>query len=88
MACGTGKTLIALWIAEKIRSHRTLVLVPSLTLIAQNITEWKRNCSEHFDLCVVCSDETVVGKKADAPITSISELSIQSQRILHQSEIF
>ena len=33
MACGTGKTLAAMWIAERLESKRTLVLVPSLSLL-------------------------------------------------------
>lgn len=37
MACGTGKTLAGLWIAERLASTRTLVLVPSLSLLAQTL---------------------------------------------------
>jgi predicted helicase len=47
MACGTGKTLTALWIAEKLASRRTLVLVPSLSLISQTLIEWGRRTSPH-----------------------------------------
>ncbi|MDC0274488.1 DEAD/DEAH box helicase family protein, partial [Planctomycetaceae bacterium] len=45
MACGTGKTLTAMWIAERLESHSTLILVPSLSLIAQNLAEWCRHSS-------------------------------------------
>jgi superfamily II DNA or RNA helicase len=34
MACGTGKTLVRLWAHEQLESHCTLVLVPSLFLVA------------------------------------------------------
>jgi Type III restriction enzyme, res subunit len=37
MACGTGKTLTALFIKEKLAAQRTLVLVPSLSLLAQTL---------------------------------------------------
>jgi Type III restriction enzyme, res subunit len=37
MACGTGKTLAAMWIAERLESRRTLILVPSLSLLAQTL---------------------------------------------------
>lgn len=40
MACGTGKTLVALFIREKLAAERTLVLVPSLSLLAQTLREW------------------------------------------------
>jgi len=38
-ACGTGKTLIALWLHERLSSSRTLVLVPSLSLLGQTLQE-------------------------------------------------
>jgi superfamily II DNA or RNA helicase len=62
MACGTGKTLAAMWIAERLGSKRTLILVPSLSLLAQTLREWSANATEPFDYLAVCSDETVVGE--------------------------
>ena len=40
LACGTGKTLTALFVNEKRAADRTLVLVPSLSLLAQTLREW------------------------------------------------
>ncbi|MGO9286202.1 MAG: DEAD/DEAH box helicase family protein, partial [Mycobacterium sp.] len=59
MACGTGKTLTALFIREKLAAQRTLVLMPSLQLMKQTIGEWTRNKQIDFDFLPVCSDETV-----------------------------
>jgi superfamily II DNA or RNA helicase len=59
MACGTGKTLAAMWVSERLESRRTLVLVPSLSLLAQTLREWTANASRPFDYLAVCSDETV-----------------------------
>ena len=59
MACGTGKTLTALWIAERLESSLSLVLVPSLSLVQQNLSEWGRHSRQDFDTLVVCSDESV-----------------------------
>ena len=42
MACGTGKTLIALWAAEALKPKTVLVLLPSLTLLQQTLDEWSR----------------------------------------------
>jgi predicted helicase len=42
MACGTGKTLLALWLAEHRKAKRILVLVPSLALVRQTLHEWLR----------------------------------------------
>jgi superfamily II DNA or RNA helicase len=72
MACGTGKTLVALWTAEQLRSRRTLVLLPSLSLLAQTLREWTANASSPFNYLAVCSDETVAER--DAFVTSTSEL--------------
>jgi predicted helicase len=58
MACGTGKTLAAMWIAERLGSIRTLVLSPSLSLLAQAVREWSANASEPFEYLAVCSDQT------------------------------
>jgi predicted helicase len=62
MACGTGKTLAAMWIAERLGSTRTLVLVPSLSLLAQTLREWAARAAEPFDYLAVCSDQSVVGE--------------------------
>ena len=60
MACGSGKTLVALWVAERMGAKRILVLVPSLALIRQTLHEWLRETSwsEPSFMCV-CSDPTV-----------------------------
>jgi predicted helicase len=60
MACGTGKTLVALWAVERMRAARVLVLVPSLALLRQILHEWlhETNLSSLAYLCV-CSDLTV-----------------------------
>ena len=40
MACGTGKTLVALWAAEALEPKTVLVLVPSLALLSQTLPDW------------------------------------------------
>ena len=71
MACGTGKTLTAMFIAEKLRAERTLVLVPTLSLLAQTVREWSANGFD-FAYLPVCSDDTVT--EADASFSSTSDL--------------
>jgi predicted helicase len=67
MACGTGKTLVALWAAEQETPKTVLVLVPSLTLLQQTLREWSEQTSwgNSFSYICVCSDPTV-GLKDDA----------------------
>jgi predicted helicase len=61
MACGTGKTLVALWAAERSGAKSILVLVPSLTLMQQTLEEWSRHNSwgRDFTYLCVCSDPQV-----------------------------
>ena len=61
MACGSGKTLVALWVAEAIKVKSVLVLVPSLSLLSQTLREWCRAnpWGAGFNFLCVCSDPTV-----------------------------
>lgn len=76
MACGTGKTLTGLWIHERLKSRRTLLLVPSISLVQQNLREWGRHASKDFDFLVVCSDESVASDRDDPALRYIAELGI------------
>lgn len=40
MACGTGKTLTALWLCEQMHTRRILVAIPSLQLQSQSLVSW------------------------------------------------
>ena len=77
MACGTGKTLTALWIAEELGSNTTLVLLPSLLLLSKTLTEWLTHCNEPFAYLPVCSDDTAASG-ADSICLSTSELAFPS----------
>jgi predicted helicase len=61
MACGTGKTLVALWAVEQSKAKSILVLVPSLTLLQQTLEEWSVHNSwgKDFSYLCVCSDPSV-----------------------------
>jgi superfamily II DNA or RNA helicase len=59
MACGTGKTLVGLWVTERLGAQRVLVLLPSLSLLAQTMREWAANSTDPFLPLPVCSDDTV-----------------------------
>lgn len=58
LPCGAGKTLVAMWIAQKMQAKRILVLVPSLSLLKQIKDEW---ISEGLDLprLCVCSQQDI-----------------------------
>jgi superfamily II DNA or RNA helicase len=59
MACGTGKTLVGQRVAERLRSERTLVVVPSLSLVEQVHRSWKANATRRFEAFCFCSDPSV-----------------------------
>jgi superfamily II DNA or RNA helicase len=71
MACGTGKTLTALRLAERLDADLVLVLVPSLSLLAQTLREWRQHSLSRFDAVAVCSDDTVAGAESPASAADI-----------------
>ncbi len=74
MACGTGKSLVALWAAEQRGCRNILVLLPSLALVRQLLHEWLRETSwEKLAYLCVCSDPTVA-KGADDLIVHQADL--------------
>lgn len=79
MACGTGKTLVSLRIAEeffkKKKSPSTvLFLAPSISLLSQTIMEWGQNKKSPYMALAVCSDAKV-GKKDDDDM-QVTDLAI------------
>ena len=61
MACGTGKTLVSLHVAEKLAGKGKLILylVPSISLILQSMREWSNNANINHHYMAVCSDKSV-----------------------------
>ena len=75
MACGTGKTLVGLWVDERLENRLTLVLLPSLSLLKQTLREWTANMSRGFRYVAVCSDDTVAPDH-DEFVARTSELGL------------
>ena len=59
MPCATGKTLVCLWIAERLKIKTVVVFLPSLALIHQTAMEWAKVASKPLKLMAICSDQTV-----------------------------
>lgn len=61
MPCGSGKSLTAYWIADKLDARRIVIAVPSLALIRQTLKVWLRETMANHQavewICV-CSDES------------------------------
>ena len=75
MACGTGKTFVALRIAEAIAGigGRALYLVPSISLLSQAMREWATQRKIPHRYIGVCSDTRAGRQSEDA---SFEELEI------------
>ena len=76
MACGTGKTLTALRVAEAMAGMggQVLFLMPSLALMAQSVREWCADATLPLATFAVCSD-VQVGKRRRST-DDIAELEV------------
>jgi superfamily II DNA or RNA helicase len=78
MPCGTGKSLTAFWIANKLKARSVLIAVPSLALLQQTLKVWTREyliAGIKPDWLCVCSDQTVSDDQDDF-VSNIYELGI------------
>ena len=64
MACGTGKTLTSLRLAEELvgPGGKVLFLVPSIALLSQSLREWVTDATVELTPLAVCSDRKVAKK--------------------------
>lgn len=73
-ACGTGKTLVSMWVHESMKAGDILFVVPSLALIRQTLDSWIHNCSVPFSYLCVCSDPSVAALEDDEVNTLASDV--------------
>ncbi|KAK3273861.1 hypothetical protein CYMTET_17922 [Cymbomonas tetramitiformis] len=75
MTGGSGKTSVALWVAEGLEiepgvgAQTVLVLVPTINLLAQTLREWRdttRWTQGQYEMLCVCSDAGVAKDECDA----------------------
>ena len=79
MACGTGKTLVGLRLHEELSSKLTVLFVPSLSLIKQNILYWAYQKKKDFSFRAICSDAKVTktqGTEYDSFIDQPSDIGV------------
>ena len=76
LPCGTGKSVVSLWIAEKLVGHggRVLYLVPSIALMNQTMREWaqQRDPDISHRYIGVCSDTRAGHTAEDAPLAELA----------------
>jgi len=86
MACGTGKTMVSMWVWEALEAPVALVVLPSISLLAQTVREWCVNARVEFDFLAVCSDESVTD--SDLIVRSPSELPFATTTEAEQIAVF
>lgn len=74
-ACGTGKTLTALWITESLDAKNVLFIAPSIALVKQTLEAWANQAKTSFDYICICSDKSVVDGVDEGDL-DISEVGI------------
>lgn len=78
LPCGTGKSVVALWAAEREVGvgGNVLYLVPSIALMGQTMSEWSRHRTIEHSYLGVCSDATVGRRREDPYGGDIYELAM------------
>ena len=76
MACGTGKTLMSLRLAENRCPHGLVLFgAPSIALVSQAMREWTNQSRESLRTLVVCSDAKASKVREDIILDSVADLS-------------
>ncbi|MDC0340464.1 DEAD/DEAH box helicase family protein [Candidatus Poseidoniaceae archaeon] len=85
-ACGTGKTLAALWITEHsdLDISNLLFLAPTIELTAQTFREWAMQHKEEFDFLIICSDDDAGNVGEDNSDIPVSDLGIRVTTDVHE----
>ena len=73
LPCGTGKTAVTLWIAERMvgKGGRVLYLVPSIALMAQTMREWSAQKRLPLRYLGICSDTRAGRNDEDASLLEL-----------------
>lgn len=88
MACGTGKTLTGLKIAEKMTAGQgnILILVPSISLLNQTLSEWAAQCVYPYSVFGICSDPKASKITEDEIIDTMIPATTDVNALCHQYE--
>ena len=78
MACGTGKTLTSLKIAERLtpKNGFVLYLVPSIALLGQTLHAWNSDAERDLSSICICSDPGVSKRRLKIDIDSYSSVNL------------
>ena len=86
MACGTGKTITGLKIAEAMTQGQgaVLVLVPSISLLNQTLAEWATQCAYPYSIYGICSDPKASKITEDEIVDAVVPATTDVQTLCYQ----
>jgi superfamily II DNA or RNA helicase len=84
LPCGTGKTLVSLWLKEQMKFGKVLIFLPSLALLNQTMTEWHNQKTDDYQTMCVCSD-TSIKLSEDETRSSLDE--VLAKNIINKDRI-
>ena len=79
MPCGTGKSLTSYFIAQKLKSQKIVIAVPSLSLIKQTLKDWMYESmarKQDVEWICVCSDESAGKVEQDDAVVFKQDLGV------------
>lgn len=81
-ACGTGKTKMGLWVAERLVGDDGVVViaVPTVGLVAQTLREWAEVHPDHIALAV-CGDGTITVSASGPPTNGGDDDDAEAERV-------
>ena len=86
LPCGTGKTLISLWLKEQMKFEKVLVFLPTLALLNQTMTAWHNQKTDDYQTMCVCSDKSI--KENLSPDETIStEKDLLANNIINDDRL-
>ena len=74
MACGTGKTYVAIKLLDELKPNSILYVVPNLSLLQQTILYFNTDTETKYDILAVCSDQSIKTSDEDNLIISDKEI--------------
>lgn len=70
MACGSGKTLLGPWLAQRMGARTVAVFAPSIALVSQMLSAWRAS-GVALRALAVCSDPTTAAGRAEVGVDGI-----------------
>ncbi len=88
MACGTGKTLVGLWITEALKPKTAIIFVPSIALVEQLMREWLGATRMNGTASMAVCSDTSVAPEEDSVRLAAADLDFPISTSPHEVRRF